>query len=67
MLLAEYHEKNKESLEDERILTIQLKEIDTKIDSLEESRYVLNEISQDTVDKFFPVKWRAGNYSYPIR
>ncbi len=53
MLLAEYHEKNQESLEEERTLTTQLKEIDTKIDNLEESRYVLKEISQETFDKFF--------------
>ena len=51
--MEEYNEMNKESLEHQKILTAQLKEIDNRIDSLEESRYVLKEIGQETFDKFY--------------
>lgn len=39
------------------LLTIQqrqLREINKKIDGLEESRFVLKEMSQETFDKFYP-------------
>jgi site-specific DNA recombinase len=52
ILLEEYHEMNKDSLELEKVLTGQLKELNKKIDDLEESRYVLKEIKHDTFLKF---------------
>jgi len=53
VLLEEYYEMNRENMEQQKILTAQLKEIDNKIDGLEESRYVLKEIGQETFDKFY--------------
>ncbi len=53
VLLEEYYEMNRENIEQQKILTAQLKEIDNKIDGLEESRYVLKEIGQETFDKFY--------------
>ncbi|WP_223233409.1 recombinase family protein [Chitinophaga sp. CF418] len=53
-LLTEYNEMNKEGLEQQIFFNNQLKEINIKIDNLEESRYVLKEISQETFDKFHP-------------
>lgn len=53
ILLEEYHEINKESLELEKILTGQLRELNKRIDDLEESRYVLKEMSQETFQKFY--------------
>ena len=53
-LLDEYNEINKEGLEQQIFFNNQLKEINIKIDNLEESRYVLKEISQETFDKFRP-------------
>ena len=54
VLITEYNEMNKGNLEQQDILTSQLKEIDKKIDSLEESRFVLKEMTQETFDKFYP-------------
>ncbi|OMP75120.1 MULTISPECIES: hypothetical protein [unclassified Chitinophaga] len=53
VLLEEYYEMNRENIEQQKILTAQLKEVDNKIDGLEESRYVLKEIGQETFDKFY--------------
>lgn len=53
VLIEEYYEMNRENMEQQKILTAQLKEVDNKIDSLEESRYVLKEIGQETFDKFY--------------
>jgi len=39
VLIEEYYEMNRENIEQQKILTAQLNEIDNKIDSLEESRY----------------------------
>ena len=52
-LIAEYHEMNNDNLELQKVLSTQLTEIDKKIDGLEESRYVLKEIGQETFDKFY--------------
>ncbi|WP_146151248.1 hypothetical protein [Chitinophaga niastensis] len=54
VLITEYNGMNKGNLEQQGILTSQLKEINKKIDSLEESRFVLKEMSQETFDKFYP-------------
>lgn len=54
VLIAEYNEMNKGNLEQQGILTSQLREINKKIDGLEESRFVLKEMSQETFDKFYP-------------
>ena len=48
-----YHEVNKEKLEQEQTLHLQLNEVAKKIDAIEEKYFVAGEMSIETFDKFY--------------
>ena len=49
-----YYKINEERFEDEKRLSEQLSEVNKKIDTIEEKYYVLNQMSKETFDKFYP-------------
>jgi DNA primase len=48
-----YHEVNKQNLEQEQVLRLQLSELIKKIDAIEEKYFVVGEMSKETFDKFY--------------
>jgi DNA invertase Pin-like site-specific DNA recombinase len=49
-----YYKINEERFEEEKRLDEHLKDVSKKIDTIEEKFYVLNEMSKETFDKFYP-------------
>jgi site-specific DNA recombinase len=49
-----YYKINEEKFEEEKRLNEQLKEVNKKIDTIEEKFFVLNEMSKEAFDKFYP-------------